>query len=704
MTATHEKYLNRELSWLGFNQRVLEEALDASVPALERLKFLAITSSNLDEFFRVRVGGLQQLEARGATRRDASGLSPREQLDAIRDRVARMYAAQYHCFLHEIEPVLARAGLRRLQPDDLTSTQRTFARQVFDEQIYPILTPVAVADGSKFPLLPNLMLTLCVRLTPTSDETDSPPRFAVLPLGPNLPRFVSIPAERGYAYVLLEDLVTAFVGRFFEEQEVVECVPFRVTRNADISVQEDSASDLLEAMQNVLSQRNLAQCARLEIAETASTHSTQFLLDSLRISPERTFNVAGPLDLSAWFSLTDRPGFEDLTYEDWPPQPSPAAPRDRSLFEVIAAGDVLLCHPYESFEPVVRFIEEAAEDPEVMAIKQTLYRTSRNSPIVEALQRATEAGKHVTVVVELKARFDEARNIQWARRLEEAGAQVIYGVKGLKTHAKACLIIRREPHGIQRYVHFGTGNYNEATARIYSDISFFTVDPDLSADAVAFFNAVTGYSQPQKYRKIAAAPQGLRDRLLELIRTETARARDNRPARIIAKVNALVDARLIDALYKASQAGVRVQLNVRGICRLRPGVPGLSDNIDVVSIVDRFLEHARILYFHHGGDELMFISSADWMPRNLDRRIELLTPIEDVECRRRLKSILDTYFRDNVKARRLLPDGAHRAVDRSDDEPSRRAQQELYRRAVEAFDLAQRSRGTMFVPHRPDSD
>ena len=699
MKSRHDRYLNRELSWLGFNQRVLEEALDESVPALERLKFLAITSSNLDEFFRVRVGGLQQLEARGGTRRDASGLSPREQLDAIRERVMRMNAAQYHCFLEEIEPLLSRAGLCRLRPDDLTANQQTFSRQIFDEQIYPILTPVAVASVDRFPLLPNLMLNLCIRLPPVEDAE----RFAILPLGPNLPRFLSIPAERGYSYVLLEDLVTMSVERFFEGEDVVECVPFRVTRNADITVQEDSASDLLEAMQTVLSERNLAQCARLELAEHASEPTTRFLLDSLQITPERVSRVAGPIDLSAWFSLTDRPGFEELTYEEWPPQPSPATPPDQSMFDIVSSGDVLLCHPYESFEPVVRIIEEAAEDPEVLAIKQTLYRTSRESPIVAALQRATEAGKHVTVIVELKARFDEARNIRWARRLEESGAQVIYGVKGLKTHAKACLIVRREPHGVQRYVHFGTGNYNEATARIYSDISLFTADPDLCADAAAFFNAVTGYSQPQKYRKIAAAPFGLRDRLLELIRTETARARDNQTARIVAKVNALVDTQLIDALYKASQAGVQILLNVRGICRLRPGVAGLSENIEVVSIVDRFLEHARIIYFHHGGDELVFISSADWMPRNLDRRIELLTPIEDADCRQRLKAILETYFRDNSKARRLLPDGSHRAVERARDESEVRAQRELYRQAVDAVDDAQRPRGTMFEPHRPDS-
>jgi len=371
------------------------------------------------------------------------------------------------------------------------------------------------------------------------------------------------------------------------------------------------------------------------------------------------------------------------------------------MFEVVASGDLLLVHPYESFDPVVRFVEEAASDPEVLTIKQVLYRTSRESPIVAALQRAAEAGKHVTVIVELKARFDEARNIAWARRLEHAGAQVIYGVKSLKTHAKVCLVVRREPHGIQRYVHFGTGNYNESTAKIYSDVSLLTTDPDLGADAAAFFNAITGYSQPQKYRKIAAAPIDLRDRLLEMIRVEIARANDGLPARITAKLNALVDTTLIDALYEASEAGVDVQLNIRGICCLRPGVPGLSDRIEVVSIVDRFLEHARIIRFEHGGDPRLFISSADWMPRNLDRRVELLVPVDDPECQRRLTDVLETYFEDNVKARRLRADGGHERPQVNGNPPVR-AQEALYQRFARAVREAQRNRITVFEPHLPE--
>ncbi|MEX0585190.1 MAG: polyphosphate kinase 1, partial [Pirellulales bacterium] len=409
----------------------------------------------------------------------------------------------------------------------------------------------------------------------------------------------------------------------------------------------------------------------------------------------------GPVDLSAWFQLAERPGFDSLKYEPWPAQSSPAVPSDCSLFETISARDVLLYHPYESFEPVLRFIDEAARDPDVLAIKQTLYRISRDSPVVAALRRAAELGKHVTVVVELKARFDEARNITWARQLEQAGAQVIYGVKRLKTHAKLCLVVRREPQGIQRYVHFGTGNYNEATARVYSDASFFTADGDLGSDASDFFNAVTGYSQPQKFRKLEAAPFGLRDRLLELIRAETELARDRQPARILAKVNALLDTRLIDALYTASQAGVEIKLNIRGICCLKPGVPGLSDNIEVVSIIDRFLEHARVFAFLHGGEERVLISSADWMPRNLDRRLELLIPIEDQACRQQLLRALDAYFNDNVKARKLLADGTHVRLQPGDNEPVR-AQQRLFEEARQAVEAADRERTMVFEPHRQE--
>jgi len=700
MSTPTPEYFNRELSWLEFNQRVLDEALDSSVPLLERLKFLAITASNLDEFFRVRVGGLQHLAARGNARPDPSGLLPGEQLQAVRTRVARMVHDQYACFQDDLEPKLAVAGLKRLRPDELNTAQRRHVRQVFESEVYSILTPMAVFSSADFPLLPNQLLCLCVRLKPPTDAPEDV-RYAILPLGPGTPRFLTVPGDSGDSYLLLEDLTTLFVERFFVGEEIAECVPFRMTRNADVSVREDSASDLLAEMEVVLGERRLADCVRLEIDVRASPTLIRFLRDAVEVDAADVLPLDGPVDLSAWFQLTERPGFEALKYEPWPPQASPQVPFDQPIFETIAAQDVLLYHPYDSFEPVLRFIDEASRDPDVLAIKQTLYRTSRDSPIVTALRRAAERGKHVTAVVELKARFDEARNITWARQLEQAGAQVIYGVKGLKTHAKLCLVVRREPQGIQRYVHFGTGNYNEATARIYGDASLFSADPDLGADAAAFFNAVTGYSQPQKYRRIEAAPFGLRDRLLELIRTETELALDKQPARIVAKVNALLDTRLIDALYAASQAGVEIKLNVRGICCLKPGVPGLSDNIEVISIVDRFLEHARIFAFHHGGEERVLISSADWMPRNLDRRLELLIPVDDPACRQRLLRALDAYFNDNLKARRLLSDGEHVRL-RPGDADAFRAQQRLFEEARDAVAAAERERATMFEPHRPE--
>jgi polyphosphate kinase len=439
----------------------------------------------------------------------------------------------------------------------------------------------------------------------------------------------------------------------------------------------------------------------LEVPADASDTTCRFLQCCLDVPDGILTKTPGPLDLAAFMRLSELPGFDNLKNESWPPKPSPNVDLRSTMFEVIARRDVLLHHPYESFEPVVRLIEEAADDPDVLAIKQTLYRTSRNSPVVAALCRAAEKGKRVTALVELKARFDEERNIEWARSLEQASVQVIYGVKGLKTHAKVCIIVRREPHGVQRYVHFGTGNYNEITARIYSDISYMTNDEELGADAISFFNAVSGYSQPQQFRKIEAAPAGLRDRLLEMIETETQRKQQGQRAYITAKMNSLVDPAIIEALYTASQAGVKIQLNVRGICCLRPGVKGLSDNITVVSVVDRFLEHSRIVYFYHGGDERVFISSADWMPRNLDRRVELLVPVDDTASRRRLISILDVYFRDNVKARVLQPDGSYTKVRMS----GRRkkpvsSQQVFYDEACDALKRAEQSRRTTFEPYR----
>jgi len=751
--SAEPRFFNRELSWLEFNQRVLDEAGDPSIPLLERLKFLAITASNLDEFTMVRVGSLQLLEAEGDMRPDPVGLTTTQQLKAIGDRMQAFLTEQYRCLLSELEPALAQAGMRRVNPGELSDRQAEHVQMIFEQEVFPILTPLAVfarsdADasgstattsvaaavetpsrktkGSKkkgsdskaevttnspellpdsetpaFPPLINQSISLCVRLAPTPASPTY--RFAVVPFGRNRHRFITLPAESGFSYILLEDVASMFLTKFFPGETIQESIAFRITRNADMELQEDQASDLLSQMQEIVNARRQSDCVRLELADHATPLLREFLQSAVEVSDRWVFAAPGPLDLAAFFRLTDSQGFDALRYEAWPPKPSPQISPSESLFETISRRDILLYHPYESFDSVVRFVDEAADDPDVLAIKQTLYRTSAKSPIVAALKRAAQKGKYVTAVVELKARFDEQRNIEWARDLERADVQVVYGVKGLKTHAKICLIVRREPQGIQRYVHFGTGNYNEITARIYSDASLMTCNEDLGADATSFFNAVTGYSQPQGFRQIEMAPIGLREKLLEMIEAEIDRKRHKQKALIICKFNALVDEKMIEALYTASQAGVRIRLSIRGVCCLRPGVPGLSENITVTGVIDRYLEHARVLYFYHGGDERIFISSADWMPRNLDRRVELLVPVEDKTCRRNLIAILKTALADNVKARRLLPDGRYEPVRTSNTAEAVRSQESLYRRTSEAIEDASRAALATFEPHRAAS-
>lgn len=696
MAETEARFFNRELSWLEFNQRVLDEARDDSIPLLERLKFLAITASNLDEFFMVRVGGLRVLVDRRMSTPDPSGMTPAQQIQAVSERARDMIRDQYICFRDELDPKLAEAGIKRVRGNDLSERQLRAVEQVFESEIFSILTPMAVRSTDEFPLVANQSLNICVQLGPAADSNE--PRFAIIPLGRTLPRFLTLGSDRGYAFVLLEDVVRKFINRFFPGEEIVGHAPFRITRNADFALRDDLAPDLLTGMEGILTARKHGQCVRLEVDAEIGDELLTFLKRSLHVDDRDVFSVPGPVDLSAFMQITDLPGFDSLRSEPWPPQNSPDINPGESMFDVLSRQDILLYHPYQSFEPVLRLIDEAASDPDVLAIKQILYRTSRKSPIVAALARAAQRGKYVTAIVELKARFDEARNIEWARNLEEAGVQVIYGVKGLKTHAKVCVIVRREPHGIARYVHFGTGNYNEITARIYSDASFLTSNEELGADAVSFFNAITGYSQPQRYRRIEAAPTALRARLLELIDGETQRKQQGQNALIDVKINSLVDSEIINALYAASQAGVPIRLNVRGICCLRPGVPGLSENISVVSIVDRYLEHARILRFHHGGDDLVFISSADWMPRNLDRRIELFVPIEDPPSKTRLIEILETYFDDTAKARILTPSGKYERV--KSRKKRRRSQERLYEQAVRMVKTAEQARQTVFEPHR----
>jgi polyphosphate kinase len=690
------RFFNRELSWLEFNQRVLGEARDESLPLLERLKFLAITASNLDEFFMVRVGGLCVLVEQKITTPDAAGMTPAEQLSAISSRAHEMVSQQEACYA-ELEQKLADAGIRRVRGPDLTDRQARTVEQLFESEIAAVMTPRAVRREDEFPLLVNQMLHVAVHLAPDA-TSDGRPRLAIIPIGRSLPRFLTLSGgERGYWYVLLEDVVVRLVHRFFPGEKVLGQAIFRITRNADFTFRDDLAIDLLAGMEGILTARKYGDCVRLELSAESNEKVVADLVEALQ--PNERFETAAPLDLAAFMQLADLAGFDTLKYEPWPPQASPDIEQGAKIFDVLARRDVLLYHPYQSFEPIVRLVEEAAADPDVLAIKQILYRTSRKSPIVAALARAAQRGKYVTVIVELKARFDEARNIEWARSLEEQGVQVIYGVKGLKTHAKTCIVVRREPHGVVRYVHFGTGNYNEITGRLYSDASLLTSSEELGADAVAFFNAITGYSQLQRYRKIEAAPTGLRQRLLELIEAETHRRQQGQNAFIDAKINSLVDPEIINALYAASQAGVPVRLNVRGICCLRPGVSGLSENISVVSIVDRYLEHARVLHFHHGGDELVFLSSADWMPRNLDRRIELLVPVEDPDAKERLIAILETYFEDNVKARALQPDGSYKRV-KAGRKKQRRSQEILYDDVCRRIREQQQSQTTTFEPHR----
>ena len=700
MKTDPNHYINRELSWLEFNQRVLNQAKYEKVPGLERLKFLAITASNMDEFFMVRVGGLQLQQAQQIQAPDPSGATVTQQLEAIYDRVDKIISDQYDCFLNSIEPVLQQQGITRVICAQANALCKEALQRYFEQEIYPVLSPMDLDPDAPFPLLSNLGFYLCVRMA--SGEQDTPHRFAFIPIGKLLPRLIKIPGERGtYTYALIEDVVSHFVEQYYPGKRVEECTAFRVTRNADVSVREDSASDLILGMEEVLSSRRSADFVRLEIDSKVSEATLDFLVRNLVLKPRDLFKIPGPLDLSALMSVTEIEGVPTLRDTVWPPQRSPQIDSTKSMFENIAQQDLLLCHPYESFEPVVRLIEEAASDPDVLAIKQTLYRTSRKSPIVASLKKAAELGKYVTVVVELKARFDEARNMVWARELERSGVQVVYGVRGLKTHAKICIVVRREIDGIVRYVHFGTGNYNESTARMYSDISYLTRDESLGKDASAFFNAITGYSQPQPYEKLESAPLGLRKKLVSLIEEETQRRLQGQKAFIYAKLNALVDPEIIQALYRASQAGVTIRLNIRGICCLKPGVRGVSDNITVISIVDRFLEHARILHFSHGGQDSVFISSADWMPRSLDRRIELLTPVEDDASKRKLMEILATYFQDNQNAWKLLPDGSYERLEPGVGQVKLRAQKLLYQSSVDSVKAAELATRSKFEPHLP---
>lgn len=675
-------FINRELSWLEFNDRVLGEGRSKDVPVMERLKFLAIASSNLDEFFMIRIAGLKQRQAAGVGARDKSGLTAAEQLDRISARVHRM-VEEHSAAVADVTGELASHGVLMADIQDLTAEQKEFLQSWFTSELLPVLTPLAVADLDPFPVLPGLGLNLAVLLGTSEDQPEEEsPRIAVVPVPGNLPRFVTVPAGQRLHLVRLEQVIRWNVAQMFPRYRVEGIVEFRLTRDADVALDEDDAGDLLDAVEAAVRARRRRAVVRLEISAQAEPRLRDWLKKWCDLDEPDVYEVKGLLGSSALMEVATRHGFEHLRDPDWPPQPPHDLVGTEKLWEVLREHDVLLFHPYESFEPVVSLIEQASADANVLAIKQTLYRTSGDSPIIEALARAAEAGKQVSVLVELKARFDEARNVNWARRLEDAGCHVIYGVAGLKTHGKLLLIIRREPRGIRRYVHASTGNYNDRTAKLYSDIGLMTTDRDFAADTSAFFNLLTGYSQEVGWRKFAISPTGLRQRFLALIDREIRASTLDQPGLIMAKANSLEDKAVCQALYRASQAGVEVLLNVRGICCLRPGLKGVSDNIKVVSIVDRYLEHARIFYFRNGGHDEVYLSSADWMKRNLDGRLEVLFPVLDTSLSKRLLGMLETFFADNVKAWCLLPDGTYQRVRRPG--PRVRAQEKFHLEAVEA--------------------
>ncbi len=671
-------YINRELSWLEFNDRVLREGLSERIPLMERLKFLAIVSSNLDEFFLIRVAGLMQQRAAGVRRRDISGMTPNQQLKAISRRAHRMVPEQTSGILQALEELRA-AGLSVLSTDEWTTEQRRYIKEYFTLQVMPVLTPLAVDELDSRPLLPERQLSIAALLA-GEKKGQTVQRIIVVAVPRQFPRFVTIPTERHTSLALLEDVILANISQFFPRQEVQATTVFRITRDADVAVQDDDVDDLLEAVQSAVVTRRRRLAVRLEISADADARLRRWLTDETNLRPEEIYPIAGMLDATALMEIVERPGFDDLNIRPWSPHQPDDLDGTEEIWRELRSHDVLLFHPYESFEPVVALLTEAADDPQVLAIKQVLYRTSRNSPIIDALERAGQNGKEVTVLVELKARFDESRNINWARRLEDAGCQVLYGIAGFKTHAKALLIVRRESDRIRRYVHLSTGNYNEKTARLYSDIGLMTTDKGIAADVAAFFNLLTGFSEEVGWNELVIAPTAMRRRFVDMIDREIQASSADKPGMIMAKVNSLQDKGICQALYRASQSGVRVLLNVRGICCLKPGVKGISENIEVRSIVDRYLEHARMFYFHNGGHEEVYLSSADWMKRNLDKRLEILFPIKSAEQRRRLISALEIYFADNVKAYRLNPDGTYEKVS-AEGSRSIRAQETLYEQA-----------------------
>ena len=650
-------FLNRELSWLEFNQRVLAQALSPDNPVFEQMKFLSITSTNLDEFFMIRVASLRDQVRAKYKRPDAAGLTPKEQLKRIGERAHQMMEELYRIYRENLLPELCRNKIRILHPAELSREQFEEMTRYFEHEVYPVLTPMAADKSRPFPLILNKSLNLGVLL----EGSDEEPVFATVQVPSVLPRMVPLQTSgEGRDFVLLEDVIQMHLGRLFEGKQILCAYPYRITRNADLTLEEEEAEDLLQEIKKSLRKRKWGSVIRLEVYHQINEHLLGILQERLEVDDDEIYYINGPLNLDFLMKqLYSIPGFDDLRYTPFVPAVPGAIMEHDSAFECMKQEDILLYHPYESFVPVVRFLEEAASDPNVLAIKQTLYRVSGNSPIVSALARAAEAGKQVTALLEVKARFDEENNIHWGDRLEKAGCHVIYGLAGLKTHSKITLVVRREKDGIHRYVHLGTGNYNDVTAKIYTDYSLFTCDEQIGEDATAFFNTLTGYAVPPEMGKLVAAPMRLREYLARLIEAERQHALRGEHAEIFAKMNSLVDPALIEALYAASNAGVKIRLLVRGICCLIPGIKGVSENIEVHSIVGRFLEHSRIYYFHNGGDTRLFLSSADMMPRNMDRRVELLFPVESASIKERIVKDFELYWEDTAKTLVMGPDGSY---------------------------------------------
>ena len=675
-------YIDRELSWLQFNGRVIEEALDHRNPLLERLKFIGIVSSNLDEFFMVRVSGIQEQVQLNVRTRNTAGATPSEQFELVHKRAQVQVQRIYKALLDGLIPDLNQERIYIRRFHELTDNQKVFLRDFFDREVFPVLTPLAVDSGHPFPHLRNLSLNLAVRLAPPpGQDNESPPLFAVMQVPNVLERFVRLPSEEvSYEFILLEELIAEEINLIFPGMKVLEVCAFRVTRDADIEFAEEEADDLLKTIEEELRQRERGSAVRLDVESKASPELTSLLRETIGLDDLQCYTVPGPInlvDVAAIGGAVDRP---DLKYPGFVPAVREPFRSEKNIFRALTHQDVLIHHPYEAFSPVSDFVEQAAHDPNVLAIKQTLYRTSGDSAIVKALMNAAENGKQVAALMELKARFDEERNIGWAKQMEKAGVHVVYGLVGLKTHAKVCLVVRKEPGGIRRYVHLGTGNYNPITAGIYTDMGLLTCDPDLCDDASELFNLLTGYSRMPQWRKMIIAPTRMRDFFLEMIQREIDISNEGGRGLIRAKMNSLVDPGIIIKLYEASQAGVQVDLLVRGICCLRPGVENVSDNIRVFSIVGRFLEHSRIFMFGEGEDLRVYLGSADWMQRNLDRRVETIFPIEAQSLKDRIEKIWRTSMSDNLKRRVLRPDGEYERVERGPDEPEINSQEYLIER------------------------